>query len=89
MLIALSTLATAEAKYVLKDKAKEAELGDSLVNILGRAKQRKLFDGVTIYFTPNIEPAVKTLQKIATSSNAIVSWAIQCRWLCEYPADPS
>lgn len=65
--------ATAEAKYVLKDKAKETELGDTLVNILARAKRQKLFDGLTIYFTPNIEPAVKVLQKIATSGNAIVS----------------
>jgi len=62
-----------EAKYVLKDKAKEAELGDSLANILARAKQRKLFDGITIYFTPSIEPGVKVLQKIVTSGNAIVS----------------
>lgn len=78
----------AEAKYLLKDKAKEAEVGDSLGNILARASARKLFDGITIYFTPSIEPAVKTLQKIANSGDAVVSLPLPLLTLPSF-ADPT
>jgi hypothetical protein len=58
---------------LLKDVAKEAELGDTLDNIIERARQRKLFEGLTFYVTKGVKPDKETMQRILQSGNAIVS----------------
>lgn len=61
-----------EGPYLLKDRAKEAELGETLEAIVGRAKQRKLFEGMTLFVTKGVKPDVQTMQRILQSGNAIV-----------------
>ncbi|KAK4051346.1 regulator of Ty1 Transposition [Microbotryomycetes sp. JL201] len=62
-----------EAPYVLKDEAKEKGLGDTLENILARARARRLFEGKTVYVTKGVEPEVSKIQKILQSGNATVN----------------
>ncbi|KAM0789281.1 hypothetical protein ACM66B_000121 [Microbotryomycetes sp. NB124-2] len=61
-----------EAPYLLKDEAKEKALGDTLVNILARARSRRLFEGKTVYVTKGVEPEVSKIQKILQSGDATV-----------------
>ncbi|ORY87405.1 hypothetical protein BCR35DRAFT_302155 [Leucosporidium creatinivorum] len=62
-----------ETPYLLHDEKKEKEMGESLANILARAKTKKLFDGVTIYVTKSVSPDPTTMQKILQSGNAVVN----------------
>ncbi|KAK4057178.1 regulator of Ty1 Transposition [Microbotryomycetes sp. JL221] len=61
-----------ETPFLLKDEVKEKDLGDTLVNILNRAKSKRLFQGKTIYLTKNVSPEVAVMQRILQSGDATV-----------------
>ncbi|KAK4701222.1 hypothetical protein P7C70_g5012, partial [Phenoliferia sp. Uapishka_3] len=65
--IAANTLLD-EEEYLLKDLAKERELGFTLAEIVGRAKSGKLFQDYTFYLTPGILPNVGTIRKVIDSN---------------------
>ncbi|KAM0745911.1 hypothetical protein T439DRAFT_384532 [Meredithblackwellia eburnea MCA 4105] len=64
-----------EQPFLLKDVAKEREIGDTLARILQRAKARPLFKGITIYLTPSILPNVLTIRRVIECGGGTVSTA--------------
>ena len=65
---------TDETPYLLKDKKKEQELGETLETILNRARNEgKVFDGKTIYITKGVSPGLPTMQRIVQASGGTVS----------------
>ncbi|KPV77619.1 uncharacterized protein RHOBADRAFT_41614 [Rhodotorula graminis WP1] len=61
-----------EAPYLLKDKKKEAEIGDTLEAILARARKGKLFGGRSVYVTRQVQPDCATMQRILQAAGAVV-----------------
>jgi hypothetical protein len=68
-------LLTAETPYLVKDRKKETEIGDTLEAILSRARKGKLFDGKRVYITKGVSPSIATMQKIVSASGGIVSFS--------------
>ncbi|GAA6018796.1 hypothetical protein JCM11491_003452 [Sporobolomyces phaffii] len=62
-----------ETPYLLKDKKKEAELGDTLEAILARAKKGKLLDGRKVYITKGVTPDLKAIQRIVSACGGIIA----------------
>jgi hypothetical protein len=61
-----------EAPYLLHDEKKEKEIGDSLANILARAKKGKLFSGRNVYITGGVAPDQATMARIVQACGGIV-----------------
>ncbi|GAA5866988.1 hypothetical protein JCM1840_005932 [Sporobolomyces johnsonii] len=61
-----------ETPYLLRDKAKEAELGDTLEAILARAKRGKLFEGKNVYVTKGVVPDPETMRRIIAACGGVV-----------------
>ncbi|GAA6048438.1 hypothetical protein JCM3770_003757 [Rhodotorula araucariae] len=61
-----------EAPYLVKDRKKEAEIGDTLEGILARARKGKLFGGRNVYVTRQVQPDSATMQRILQASGAVV-----------------
>lgn len=66
---------SAEAKYLLQDKANEAKYGFKLSESLARAKTNanKLFAHKTFYVTPKISIDLKLLKNVAAACGGQVS----------------
>ncbi|GAA5900179.1 hypothetical protein JCM8208_002041 [Rhodotorula glutinis] len=78
-----------EAPYLLKDKKKEAEIGDTLEAILGRARKGKLFGGRSVYVTRGVQPDCATMQRILQAAGAVVHVKDLSRTLKKIADDPS
>ncbi|GAA5969116.1 hypothetical protein JCM3765_002184 [Sporobolomyces pararoseus] len=62
-----------ETPYLLKDKKKEQELGETLETILNRARtEGKVFNGKTIYITKGVSPGLPTMQRIVQASGGTI-----------------
>ncbi|GAA5876458.1 hypothetical protein JCM16303_003542 [Sporobolomyces ruberrimus] len=61
-----------ETPYLLKDKKKESELGDTLEAILARARKRKMLDGRRVYITRGVTPDPALLGRIVSACGGIV-----------------
>ncbi|GAA5844402.1 hypothetical protein JCM9279_006288 [Rhodotorula babjevae] len=77
-----------EAPYLLKDKKKEAEIGDTLEAILGRARKGKLFGGRSVYVTRGVQPDCATMQRILQAAGAVVHVKDLSRMLKKIADDP-
>lgn len=58
--------------YLLQDTKKEKEIGDTLPEILARAKKGKLFAGRDVYITANVAPDQATMSRIVQACGGIV-----------------
>lgn len=59
--------------YPLHDKKKEKHHKTTLVDLLARARSKKLYDGLTIYLTESCQPAPSVLRKIIMAHGGTVS----------------
>lgn len=62
-----------ETPYLLKDKAKEAELGDTLTAILARAEKKKALHDRKVYISKKAHTDIGILMRIVSACGGIVS----------------
>ncbi|GAA6060049.1 hypothetical protein JCM10212_001046 [Sporobolomyces blumeae] len=61
-----------ETPYLVKDKKKEAELNDTLEDILARAKKGKILADRNVYITRNVVPELAVMQRIVSACGGII-----------------
>lgn len=62
-----------ERKYYLEDEKKEKELGFSMCTTISAAQQKRIFQGVEVYITPNTTPTPQALGSLISSAGGLVN----------------